>query len=496
MIAAPPPPRATKAPPEELIPAGTIDFRGVDLNQVFVVYAELKNRTILRPANLAAQQIYLTTKTPLTRKEAIQALDTVLGMNGIAMMDFGDKFVKAALTQTASQEGAAFSKLDERQLPEMGSYVTHVVQLQYAKPSEMVQVLTPFAKIPNAILPIDSSQMLVLRDFAENIKRMLELIKEIDVAVPSEFEQEVIPIKYALASEIASALNSLSTGGGATSVGKSTSSGSRSSGSSLGRSGVGGMGGMGGMQGMNSPYGTQPGMTGTTPGATAGSFTDRLQSIIKKVSASGEIQILGQTKIIADERTNSLLIFASKEDMKMIKNIVSKLDIVLAQVLIEAVIVEVTLTDSHDVGVSYVQSPKTLGSGWTGTGAGGSGQQFFTTGNFVASGATNASSGLTSGFNYLLSHGQDLDVTVTALAANSHARILQRPRIQTSHAEQATLFVGESRPYPTSSYYGGGAYGSYASIQQLQIGVTLEVKPVDQYRRPGRDGHPSKDRQL
>jgi general secretion pathway protein D len=77
-----------------------------------------------------------------------------------------------------------------------------------------------------------------------------------------------------------------------------------------------------------------------------------------------------------------------------------------------------------------------------------------------------------------MSFGQDLDVTVTAAAANSHARIMQRPRIQTSHNEPATLFVGQSRPYPTSSYYGGGAYGGYSSIQQLQIGVTIEVTPL------------------
>ncbi len=40
------------------------------------------------------------------------------------------------------------------------------------------------------------------------------------------------------------------------------------------------------------------------------------------------------------------------------------------------------------------------------------------------------------------------------------------------------MFVGESRPYPTSSYYGGGAYGGYSSIQQMKIGVTLEVTPL------------------
>jgi general secretion pathway protein D len=43
---------------------------------------------------------------------------------------------------------------------------------------------------------------------------------------------------------------------------------------------------------------------------------------------------------------------------------------------------------------------------------------------------------------------------------------------------QADLFVGESRPYPTGSYYGGGAYGGYSSIQQMQIGVTLSVTPL------------------
>ena len=96
-----------------------------------------------------------------------------------------------------------------------------------------------------------------------------------------------------------------------------------------------------------------------------------------------------------------------------------------------------------------------------------------------------------------MSCGQDLDVTLSAAAANSRARILQRPRIQTSHNEPAIIFVGESRPYPTSyygggayifvgesrpyptsAYYGGGAYGGYSSIQQLQIGVTLEVTPL------------------
>jgi len=75
-------------------------------------------------------------------------------------------------------------------------------------------VLTPYMKIPNAVLAIDSSQILVLRDYAENVKRMLEMVERVDVAVPSEFVSEVIPIKYAKASDLQAALNSLGSGGG------------------------------------------------------------------------------------------------------------------------------------------------------------------------------------------------------------------------------------------------------------------------------------------
>jgi general secretion pathway protein D len=226
------------------------------------------------------------------------------------------------------------------------------------------------------------------------------------------------------------------------------------------------------MQGGITPPGAQP--QAATPGG--GSFSDRLQNIIRRASVSGEIQILGQTKIIADERTNSLLIFASKPDLKTIKDIVAKLDVVLAQVLIEAVIIEVQLgPDTKEFGVSYLQHPKSAGD-FTGVGAGGAGN-FFNPGSFIGLG-TNTGGALKGGFNYFGQWNNDLEVSVTAITSDTRAKILQRPRIQTSHAVQAQLFVGQSRPYPTASYYGGGSFGGYSSIQQLQIGVTLDVTPL------------------
>lgn len=473
---------ATNILPEEVLPAGVINFPATDLNQVLKIYAELVNRTVLRPTALPTPTITLVTQTPLTKREAKQAFDAVLALNGIAMIDVGDKFVKVVPTAQAGQVGAPFSKVPIDQIPDMGQYVTHVEQLKYAKPSEMVQALTPFASPgQQGILPIDSSQILVLRDYSENVKRMLEMIKKIDVAVPSEYISEVIPIKYALASDIASALNSLSSGGGGTTVG-GTAGGAGARPTTSRSTGFGrGPGGYPGSTtpGMTSPFGTTPGTTpGTQPGG-ASSFTQRLQNLISRASVSGEIQVLGQTKIIADERTNSLLIFASREDMKMIKDIVSKLDVVLAQVLIEAVIVQVSLDDSKSLGVSYLQkSPSQVGNSFQGIGAINN-NNMLNSRNFALNAGSNAVTGLPGGFSYLATLGNnDLDVTITALAGSSKAKILQRPRIQTSHAVPATLFVGEQRPYPVSSYYGGGAFGGYASIQQLQIGVTIEVTPL------------------
>ena len=108
---------------ESVLPAGTINFPATDLNQVLQIYSELVNRTVLRPATLPTPLITLKTQTPLTKKEAIQAFDAVLEMNGITMINVGDKFVKAVPSAQANQEGAAFSKQEASQLPEMGQYV-------------------------------------------------------------------------------------------------------------------------------------------------------------------------------------------------------------------------------------------------------------------------------------------------------------------------------------------------------------------------------------
>jgi len=473
-------------PLDEVMPAGAIEFVAAKLDQVLKIYAELVGKTLLRPANLNSPDIVLKTQTPLTKREVIQALEAVLGLNGITLVHVDSKFVKVVPQAQSGQEGAPLMSMDSTELPAIGSYVTHVVQLKYVKPTEIMPALQPFAKIPNSILPIDASQILVLRDYTENVKRMLEMIKRIDVTYESEFISEVIPIKYALASDIASALNSLSgSGGGSTSVGGSSGRAGRTGGAATGGAanrlgGAGGYGGGGGL-GNTGGFGQQQtgigqpagGAMGTPSGGNA--FSDRLNRIINRAAtgSSGDLTLLGTTKIISDERMNALLVFATRPDMNTITNIIAKLDVVLAQVLIETIIMDVSNDDTFKLGVSAVQAQKDFNGNFTGAG-GMNANKFF---DFAGSG-TNAFGDLVgSGLKYFGKVNDEIYVSLEAAASDGRINVIQKPRIQTSHATPASLFIGSTVPYVTGSYYGGYGGGPGSTYQQLRVGIGLDVTP-------------------
>lgn len=452
------------------------------------IYAAYTGKTVLRSAQLPAVQITLRAQTPLTREEVIQALDSVLALNGITMIPTGEKFVTAVPVAQAVQEGAApkSRKIDE--LPEASQFITQIVQLKHVNPVEAQAVITPLAKNAAGIVVIESNKMLILRDYAINVKRMMEVLEKIDVFVPAEIQPEVIPIKYALASDISSVLSSLQSGGaGGAPVGsaagasRSSRTGSRSS--SRTGTGLGGNTGMNQFGQPNALGATGTGGLGNTAnrtGATGGSFQQRLQQIVSRAASTGELQILGDVKILPDERTNSLLVFAGEQDLKMIKNIISKLDIVLQQVLIEALIMEVSTDNGRSLGVSYRGAPKTSGK-FTGVGGVNNGQGFLSTFPNVAATGTNTAAALPGGFSYFGQMAGNFDFALQAIADDSTINVIQRPRIQTSHAVPASFFVGETVPTITGSAYGdfGSLYGgSRNSYTQLRVGVQLDVTPL------------------
>lgn len=162
----------------------TYDFQGLPLNDVLKVYEQVSARTVIA-GPLPDVRITLRSAGPLNRIEALQLLDTALAQNGITMVLSGDKAVKAVPSAKASSESPPEITLPWRQLPESSSMMRRTVHLQRLKPSETVPVLTGFSKLPNSILPIDSQQVLLLRDYSSNIRQQLKLLEELDREQPA-----------------------------------------------------------------------------------------------------------------------------------------------------------------------------------------------------------------------------------------------------------------------------------------------------------------------
>jgi len=465
------------------IPEKILNLQVTPIEQVLTVYAELTGRTVLRPTALPAASVTLKNQQELSRAEAIQALESVLALNGITMIDVGDKFVSAVPTQQALTEGAAFSSVDAKDLGELGQFVTKIVQVTNALPSEVAAVIQTFGKVQGGIVPIDSTMTLVLRDYPPNIKRMMEIVEKVDVKVESEYKLEVIPIKYGKVEEIYSTMSSVIGGGAGGMVG---TGGSGTVGTTATRRGAGGarstgsqyrsnfrqnnLSGQQRQTGMYQPQAQQQiGQVGQA--GAASTFSQRLQGVVNRLSGMGEGQLVVDAKIIPDERSNSLIVYATKDDMKMITNIVEKVDRLLAQVLIEAIIMDVQLNDNFEFGVSAFMRQQQTGQ-LTSVAAAKNAPSFLDAITNLVDG-----SGLPGGFSYFGKYRDDLDVAVKALASNGKGEILATPRVQTSHATPANFTVGESVPYVTSTYYGGYGYGPSAQLQQLDVTTFLNVTP-------------------
>ncbi|MGA2557675.1 MAG: secretin N-terminal domain-containing protein, partial [Verrucomicrobiota bacterium] len=498
---APPPPipapRAPVAPAAPATPPEPADIKynfTMPFDEVLdTIYAPLIGRTPLRGGGSMAVDkgtlLTLKTQTDLTRSEAIMALETIMGMNGITVVPIGDKFFKVVTeAQAPMAAGLAYTNKADR-LPDFGKFITEIVQLKYADPDQVVRALSLFARSPSSVIFIPSTASLIMRDYTENVKRMLEMVEKLDVESPLTVKSKVIPIRYALATDISSALGQL----GASASG---SVGHQSSGASFPHSTTGpSTPGMGGNQPGMGAFGGQASQTGLSGGAAgrASNFANRLGAIAGGApggAAGGGSIFGGPTKIIADERSNSLLVFANEDDMKMISNVIDELDVILPQVLIEAIILEVNLTDNKNFGVSFLQNQSTRGQF---TGAGGnnvltSGASSFLSGAGSGSG-TNGGGGISGvgssilsslpgGFSYYAKYGSDLNAVLEAAASDSRVSVLSRPQIQTSHAVEAEIFIGNTVPYVTGTLNYGYSSGPSVNYEQMEVGIRMRVLPL------------------
>lgn len=161
--------------------SGTIKFESADSMQVLALYQNLSHRTVIYSGKLPPAKITVLNETPLTRREALQLLDTALAQQGITMILLGTKFVKATPSAQAVVEAGPVIELPADQLPESSSYLTYVVELKWASPREIAPAIAPLANMPgNSIMAIDSAGVIIIRDYSANVRRMLQLIEKLD----------------------------------------------------------------------------------------------------------------------------------------------------------------------------------------------------------------------------------------------------------------------------------------------------------------------------
>ena len=496
----------------------SFNFPAMPLEPIFTIYSELTGKMVLYSPDLGGTVNLVTAAgVELTTEEAIEAITTSLSLANVVLVPMGEKFIKAVPKEDAMQHAPQMSVEDRNNIPDSGVFLTRTIKLNSSAPSEVADILSPMSGNPDGLIPIDSTGILIIHDYAVNIKQMLEVIEKIDIEPELDYSLEVIPIKYSKVTDLYGTMSALIDGGGAAAgVGGNSGNsfnnsggfnsggfgggfgGNRSSfgggfggsrggfgGSSFGgsRSGFGGSSFGGGFGGGYRPFQSSSPVavsrsSGSSVSSNRSSFQDRLRKVIDKAAdGEEEIELLANARIVPDERSNSLLIFANKQDLTMITNMVSKVDVLLAQVLIEAIVLEVGLGDNQTVGVSMAQNPKTSGKYAYG-GAMANNSNLDVGNNFLSNTATNGFGALPGGFSYFGKYNDTLDVAVSAIATDNSVQVVQRPRIQTSHGIPGFFTLGEKVPIVTGGFNSGfNAGGSQSFVQYIDIGIQLSVQP-------------------
>jgi type II secretory pathway component GspD/PulD (secretin) len=163
------------------IQAHMMRFVEADLVQILALYQDLSGRSIIRsPAVPMNIKITFENTTAMTRAEALQALDNVLAAQNITMVYLGTRYVKVVPSAQAAQEPGPVVEIPWQELPDSSSYLTYIARLKHLAAEQAVPALQPFAKLPNSIIGVRGSDVIVLRDYSANVRRMMQVLEMTD----------------------------------------------------------------------------------------------------------------------------------------------------------------------------------------------------------------------------------------------------------------------------------------------------------------------------
>jgi len=196
--------------------------------------------------------------------------------------------------------------------------------------------------------------------------------------------------------------------------------------------------------------------------------------------------------IEADEGTNSLIITAETDEMAAIEAVIRRLDIRRAQVLVEAIIVEMEVNNGQDLGLQWLFADDSgaFGSNINASNAAARNiadallpedDSDADVGLGALAGALANTGGTTMGWGQI-SDSLTMAVILTALKEQNNANILSTPSLLTLDNQEAYITVGQNVPFVTGSYTntgagGDGAQNPFQTIERQNVGITLTVTP-------------------
>lgn len=469
----------------------TLNLKDADIRALISTVSKFTGKNFIIDPRVKAKVTVISANT-LTPEAVYEVFLSVLQVHGYAAVPTGS--VIKIVPEVNAKQGPLPLAGKKDVYPD-DELVTKIVRLDHVPASQLVPILRPLVPQQGHLAAYNPTNTLIITDHAGNIQRLMKIIAGVDR--PDSDELEIIPLKHASASELVRILNSLNTaasakdatGGVKLAADDRTNSvlvtGDRASRlktratiSYLDTPLEGG----GNTHVVYLKYAKAENLVKILTGLKEqGAKTSTAKS---KVPASAVTtgSVISQNAIIqADEETNALIITADTNTVKNLKAVIRQLDIRRAQVLIEAIIAEITTTNDKEIGVGLAVDGTQRDSGALPAGV----SNFAGVGDLllsVASGTapTSLPSGLSFGLGGENGSGVRYGALLRALQTDQNTNILSTPNIVTLDNEEAELIVGQNLPFVTGSFTGTGSTdpaNPFQTIERQDVGLTLKVTP-------------------
>jgi general secretion pathway protein D len=461
----------------------SIDFNNVDINVFIKFMSELSGTNFVVDQRVKGK-VTIISPSKISMKEAYKVFESVLEVHGFTAVKSGE-VVKIIPSPDARSKSIETKLREEASAPE-DIVVTQLIPLTYANPVEIKRLFTPMVSKSSVILDYPPTNILIVTDVYSNIKRLLKILKEIDVPGIGQ-GISVIPLDFSDATKLVNLLNTVfkpqaTKGKGVQENIITMVADERTNTIVLLASEIDTqrIKKLVAMVDKETPRGKGKINVYYCKNATAEELAKVLQEVPTQ-EAGGAPQgkkaapvVAGKVRISADKATNSLIIMADKEDYMVLEEVIKKLDIPRSMVYIEALIMEVDMNKSLNIGIDWTAFGKASLGGKEALVGGGFAGGFPQPTDLLQGGLTLGM--VTEPLTIAGVTVSNITAIINAVKTDDDFRILSTPQILTTDNEEARIVVGENRPFQTRSTTDVSG-GTFESFEYRDVAKTLKITP-------------------